>query len=219
MSDRTTVLLADDHVLVRQGIRQFLEDADDIEVVAEADDGEQALLLALQLRPQVVILDIRMPKLSGVEVTRRLKAQLPAASIVILTAYDDDPYVTALLQAGANGYVLKTATSDELVRAVRLVSEGKPALSPEIAHKVVQHLTGGGQPLEMKEPADPLTPREIEVLRLASRGLTKREIGQALNISHRTVQGHLASIYVKLGVSGRTEAATEALRLGWIVIE
>lgn len=219
MSDRTTVLLADDHVLVRQGIRQFLEDADDIEVVAEADDGEQALLLALQLRPQVVILDIRMPKLSGVEVTRRLKAQLPAASIVILTAYDDDPYVTALLQAGANGYVLKTATSDELVRAVRLVSEGKPALSPEIAHKVVQHLTGGGQPLEMKEPADPLTPREIEVLRLASRGLTNREIGQALNISHRTVQGHLASIYVKLGVSGRTEAATEALRLGWIVIE
>jgi DNA-binding NarL/FixJ family response regulator len=218
MDGKIRVLLADDHVLVRQGIRQFLEEPGEIQVVAEADNGAEALHLVETARPDVAVLDIHMPEMTGVEATRRIKARHPEVKILILTAYDDDPYVFALLQAGADGYVLKTARADELVRAVRDVHAGNAALSPEIAAKVVRQMsrqrpTGGG------EQGETLTGREIEVLRLAARGMTNREIGQALEISHRTVQGHLASIYGKLAVSSRTEAVTEALRRGWIVIE
>jgi len=212
------VLLADDHAVVRQGIRRFLEEAGDIEVVAEAGDGREALEKVREHRPDVAVLDIRMPEVTGVEATRRIKARFPEVRVLILTAYDDDPYIFALLQAGADGYVLKTASGDELVQAVRTVHEGKSALSPEVATKVVQQAVTG-KPGTAADQVEPLTPRELEVLRLAARGLTNRAIGHELGISHRTVQGHLASIYGKLGVSSRTEAVTEALRRGWIVIE
>jgi DNA-binding NarL/FixJ family response regulator len=211
-------LLADDHVLVRQGIRQFLEEESDIQVVAEADDGEQALQLIEQHQPDIAVLDVHMPEVTGVEATRRIKAHYPQVRVLILTAYDDDPYVFALLQAGADGYVLKTASADELVRAVRTVYEGQSALSPEIARKVVRQMTSG-KPAGAAEQVESLTERELDVLRLAAQGDTNRAIGSALGISHRTVQGHLASIYGKLGVNSRTEAVTEALRRGWIVIE
>lgn len=218
MADKIRVLLADDHILVRQGIRQFLEEAGDIEVIAEADNGREALRLVAKERPDIAVLDIRMPEITGVEATRRIKLEHPDVRVLILTAYDDDPYVFALLQAGADGYVLKTASADELVEAVRSLSAGDTALSPAIATKVVRQMAqqrpaGAGQQVEV------LTAREIEVLRSAARGMTNREIGQQLSISHRTVQGHLASIYGKLGVNSRTEAVTEALRRGWIVIE
>lgn len=217
MDDRIRVLLADDHVLVRQGIRQFLEDEDAIEVIAEANDGAEAIRLVEEHQPDVAVLDIRMPELTGVEATRRIKEHFPQVRVLILTAYDDDPYVFALLQAGADGYVLKTASAGELVRAVRTVYEGQSALSPEIASKVVRQMASG-RPAGASEQVESLTERELDVLRLAARGRTNRAIGSELGISHRTVQGHLASIYGKLDVNSRTEAVTEALRRGWIAI-
>ena len=218
MAREIRVLLADDHVLVRQGIRQFLEDEGSIQVVAEADDGVQALQLVEQVQPDVAVLDIRMPEMTGIEATRRIKAHFAQVKVLILTAYDDDPYVFALLQAGADGYVLKTASADELVRAVYAVYEGQSALSPEITAKVIRQMTSG-RPASAVKQVEVLTERELDVLRLAAKGMTNRAIGTELNISHRTVQGHLASIYGKLEVNSRTEAVTEALKRGWIVVE
>jgi DNA-binding NarL/FixJ family response regulator len=217
MTQRIRIVLADDHVMVRQGIRQFLEEAGDVEVVAEAGDGAEAVRAVEAHQPDVAVLDIRMPGVTGVEATRQIKARFPQVRVLVLTAYDDDPYVFALLQAGADGYVLKTASGDELVRAVRTVHGGRTALSPEIAAKVVRRATSG-RPEGAADQVEPLTDREIEVLRLAARGLTNRAIGHELGISHRTVQGHLANIYGKMGVNSRTEAVTEALRRGWIII-
>jgi DNA-binding NarL/FixJ family response regulator len=218
MGDEIRVLLADDHAVVRQGIRQFLEEAGDIAVVAEAGDGAEALRLVEAHRPEVAVLDVRMPEVTGVEATRRIKGRFPQVRVLVLTAYDDDPYVFALLQAGADGYVLKTASGDELVRAVRTVHTGETALSPEIAGKVVRQATRR-RPEGAADQVELLTDRELDVLRLAARGLTNRAIGHELGISHRTVQGHMANVYGKLGVNSRTEAVTEALRRGWIVIE
>ncbi len=218
MTDQIRVLLADDHVLVRQGIHQFLEEAAGIEVIAEADDGAEAIRLVKEHRPDVAVLDIRMPHVTGVEATRRIKQHHPEVRVLILTAYDDDPYVFALLQAGADGYVLKTAPADALIQAVRDVYAGAAALSPAIATKVVRQLSQQ-RPAGAADQVEPLTEREIEVLRLAAHGMTNREIGGELDISHRTVQGHLANVYGKLQVNSRTEAVTEALKRGWIVIE
>jgi DNA-binding NarL/FixJ family response regulator len=218
MSDKIRVLLADDHAVVRKGIREFLEESGDVEVIVEANDGAEALRLVEEHQPDVAVLDIRMPEVTGVEATRQIKNRFPQVRVLILTAYDDDPYVFALLQAGADGYVLKTASGDELVRAVHTVQRGESALSPEIASKVVRQAISG-RPERAADQVEPLTDRELDVLRLAARGLTNRAIGHDLGISHRTVQGHLASIYGKLGVNSRTEAVTEALRRGWIVVE
>lgn len=218
MPEQLSVLLADDHAVVRQGIRRFLEEDPAIDVVAEASDGAEAVRLVEEHRPDVAVLDIRMPEVTGVEATRRIKARFPETRVLVLTAYDDDPYVFALLEAGADGYVLKTASADQLVDAVRTVYRGESALSPEVASKVVRQATGR-RPASAADQIEPLTPREIDVLRLVARGMTNREVGQELDISHRTVQGHLASIYDKLDANSRTEAVTEALKRGWIVIE
>lgn len=212
------VILADDHAVVRKGIREFLEEEGDIVVVAEAADGSQAADLVAQHQPDVAVLDIQMPGVGGIEATRRIKADHPSVRVLILTAYDDDPYIFALLHAGASGYILKTAESAELVRAVRAVHRGESALDPAVAQKVVQQLTTG-RPLGAQASVEALTERELEVLRLAAKGQTNKAIGQSLDISDRTVQGHLANIYGKLNVSSRTEAVTEALKLGWIVFE
>ncbi len=220
LAERIRVVLADDHAVVRKGIREFLESEGDIEIVAEAADGAQAVAMVGQHRPDVAVLDIQMPHVTGIEATRRIKAEYPEVQVLILTAYDDDPYILALLQAGAGGYVLKTAGSEELVQAVRAVRRGELALDPVVAHKVVQHL-GTGRPARRQAQGSPesLTEREVAVLRLAARGLTNKAIGQTLGISDRTVQGHLANVYGKLDVASRTEAVTEALRQGWIGIE
>ncbi len=207
------VLLADDHAVVRRGIREFLETEGDVQVVAEASDGEEAKEATMRLQPDVAILDVRMPGATGIEVTRWLREQRSRVGVLILTAYDDDPFVLAALQAGANGYVLKTADAEELVSAVRAVAEGRSALDSTVAQQVIAHVAGGGRAPELVEP---LTPREQEVLQLAAAGLTNRAIGGRLGISDRTVQGHLANVYGKLQVSGRTEAVTKALQLGLI---
>ena len=207
------VLLADDHHIVRAGIRQLLESAGDLQVIAEAGDGEEAQLLIEKHKPDVAVLDIQMPKASGIEVTRWVRANLPAVGVLILTAYNDDPYVMAVLQAGANGYVLKTARADELIQSVRDVNEGKSALDPAVTLKLMSNLF---KRPDSKIAAEPLTDRELDVLRLAAKGYTNKSIGVQLGISDRTVQGHLAHIFGKMHATSRTEAVMRAVSLGWI---
>lgn len=209
---RIRILLADDHHMVRTGIRQLLESAGDLQVVAEAGDGEEAQALIQKHKPDVAVLDIQMPKASGIEVTRWVRAHLPAVGVLILTAYDDDPYVMAVLQAGANGYVLKTAEADELIQAVRDVDEGKSALDPAVTHKLMSNLFKHPE----KPAVKPLTDRELDVVRLAAKGYANKSIGVQLRISDRTVQGHLAHIFAKMQVTNRTEAVMRAVSLGWI---
>jgi len=210
--DKIRVLLADDHNMVRAGIRQLLEGAPDLQVVAEAGDGEEAQALIQRHKPDVAVLDIQMPKASGIEVTRWVRSTQAGVGVLILTAYDDDPYVMAVLQAGANGYVLKTAQADELIQAVRDVHEGKSALDPAITRKLMSAVF---RPQD-SAPVEALTDRELDVLRLAARGFTNKAIGVQLGISDRTVQGHLAHIFAKLQAASRTEAVMRAVSLGWI---
>ena len=205
------ILLADDHHIVRTGIRQLLESADDLQVIAEAGDGEEAQSLIEQHKPDVAVLDIQMPKASGIEVTRWVRSHLPEVGVLILTAYDDDPYVMAVLQAGANGYVLKTGQPDELIQAVRDVYEGKSALDPNITRKLMSNIFQ-----KPEKSVESLTDRELDVLRLAAKGFTNKAIGVQLSISDRTVQGHLAHIFAKLQANSRTEAVMRAVSLGWI---
>ncbi|GAB4535070.1 MAG: response regulator transcription factor [Anaerolineales bacterium] len=211
-SPRIRVLLADDHAVVRAGIRQFLEQSPDLEVVAEAGDGLEAQQLIANLRPDVAVLDIQMPGATGIEVTRWVRAHHRTIGVLILSAYDDDPYVMAVLQAGANGYVLKTAAPEDIIRAVHEVYEGKSALDPAITGKLMQRITGEHR----QSAAQPLTSREMEVLELVARGYTNKAIGVQLGISDRTVQGHLAHIFVKLQAASRTEAVMRAVSLGWL---
>lgn len=206
------VLLADDHSVVRAGIRQFLEHAGDIEVVAEAADGVDAERLIEQHHPDVAVLDIQMPRASGIDVARWVRANARTTGVLILTAYDDDPYVVAVLQAGANGYVLKTAAPAEIIHAVREVYAGKSVLDARVAHKLVTHISGERQGSEV----EPLTERELEVLLLVAKGYTNKAIGVQLGISDRTVQGHLARVFDKLQATSRTEAVMRAVSLGWI---
>jgi two-component system, NarL family, response regulator LiaR len=200
------VLVVDDHNVVRKGIRDLLSDEEDITVVGEARNGQEAVDLATALHPDVVVMDIAMPEMTGVEATRQLRVQAPRVRVLVLTAYEDDPFIYGLLDAGAAGYILKTAESREIVRAVRATAAGQSAIDPAVAPRLIARLTkpaAGG---------DTLTERELEVLRRAARGLTNKQIGADLNISDRTVQNHLANIYAKLGVTSRTEAVTAGLQ-------
>jgi len=206
------ILLADDHHIVRAGVRQLLESASDLQVIAEAGDGEEAQALIQKHKPDVAVLDVQMPKATGIEVTRWVRANMPEVGVLILTAYDDDPYVMAVLQAGANGYVLKTAQTEDLIQAVRDVNEGKSALDPAITRKLMSNLFKGTE----KKIVEPLTDRELDVLRLAAKGFTNKAIGVQLSISDRTVQGHLAHIFAKLQANSRTEAVMRGVSLGLI---
>lgn len=211
------VILADDHAVVRQGIRQFLElgGAQRITVVAEASDGEEAIRLIREHRPDVAVLDIQMPGQSGIDVTRAIRAERLPVGVLILTAFDDLPYVKAVLQAGANGYVLKNADAREIAEAVQAVYEGQSVLDPAVARKLMAQLTEPQYDTQNPE-VEALSERELEVLRLAAKGHTNKAIGAELSISDRTVQGHLAKIYAKLGAASRTEAVMRAVTLGWI---
>src|SRR5512133_929146 len=206
------VILADDHAVVRAGIRMFMERASDIEVVGEADDGEQAQAMIQQLHPDVAVLDIQMPKATGIDVTRWVRTNARDTGVLILTAYNDDPYIIAVLQAGANGYVLKTALPLEIIQAVRDVHEGKSAIQQAIAQKIVAFVTQQ----KNEPPVEGLTDREMEVILALAKGLTNKAIATQLNISDRTVQGHIAHIFNKMGVSNRTEAVMRAVAFGWV---
>lgn len=214
------LILADDHAVVRAGTRQLLERQEDLQIVGEASDGEEAVRLTHELRPDVVVMDVRMPKLSGVEATRRIKEERPDVRVLVLTAHDDDEYVFALLQSGADGYLLKTAEFEDLIKAIHTVVAGQSALAPEVAGKVVAHFTSGKSLPEVlantHDQYDGLTERELGILRLVGKGLSNKQIGQELYISDRTVQAHLSNIFSKLGVSSRTEAVMYAVRKNWI---
>ena len=206
------VILADDHALVRAGIRQFLEHSAEIEVIFEAKNGDEVLNYLAQVEGRktadVVVLDIKMPVKNGVETAAIIREKYPDLGILILSAFDDPPYIKAVLEAGAHGYMLKSTTPEQLVTAVQEIAHGRSMLSPAIASKLLGIV---GEPLDHH---DDLTGREIDVLHLLKEGKTNKEMGQVLNISSRTVQTHLANIYRKLKVSNRTEALSYATQAG-----
>jgi DNA-binding NarL/FixJ family response regulator len=202
------VLLADDHQIVRAGFRQFLEVAGDIQVIAEAGDGQEALRLIQSHRPDVAVVDIQMPHLTGIELTRQVRAQNLPVGMLVLTAYEEEPYVRAVLQAGANGYVLKTSDPQQIIDAVRSVYAGKQVIDALIARRMAERAETA------VNPADNLTERELEILALVGRGLTNKAIGAQLGISDRTVQNHLAHIFAKLEAESRTEAVMRGVSLG-----
>ncbi len=211
-------MLAEDHVLVRESLRQYLEKDPNLEVVGEAGDGEQMVALADELRPDLIIADIAMPKLNGIEAMKQIKAMNLAIPVLILTAYDLDQYIFPLLEAGAAGYLLKDISGQELVDSVYRVNRGDSVLHPTIMRKVMQRFrnTGDGQ----ENPSlELLTDREVEVLTLAARGKSNKEIAEELNVSVRTVEAHLGHIFNKLDVGSRTEAVILALRKGWVGLE
>lgn len=214
--DRIRILLADDHVMVREGTRQLLERQPDLAVIAEAGNGKEAVELVARERPDVAILDISMPVMNGIEATRGIKKIAPQTAVLVLTAYDDDEYVFAILEAGAAGYLLKNARGSEVIEAVRRVHQGESVLHPSIAQKVLRRIVRDGQPDGQEIP---LSEREQEVLTLAARGLSNREIATELVLSPRTIQSHMANIFGKLQVGSRIEAVMTALRHGWITLE
>ena len=213
------VLIADDHAVVREGTRRILEQEPDMEVVGEAGDGEEAVNLATSLKPDVAIIDIAMPKLDGIEATKRIKAAWPSINILILSAYDDDQFIFSLLEAGAAGYLLKSIRSRELIDAIRAVYSGESVLHPSIARKVLNRFVSASGKQEGQEPSGVLSDREMEVLKLAAKGLSNQDIAEKLYLSIRTVQGHLGHIFNKLQVGSRTEAVVRALKEGWVTLD
>lgn len=201
------VILAEDHKIVRQGTRLYLESMG-VEVVGEATNGREAVQMARELQPDVVIMDIHLPELTGVEATRRIRHDHADVRVLALTAYDEPAYVRALLDAGADGFILKTAELSELYRALSEVTAGRQAFDQAMLDRARKERD------EFPTQVEGLTDREIEVLSHASRGLTNKQIGSEMFISDRTVQGHLKNIYEKLGVATRTEAVTVALQHG-----
>ncbi|MFO7996802.1 MAG: response regulator transcription factor [Dehalococcoidia bacterium] len=216
---KITVLLADDHPLLRQGIRSQLERQRDIEVVAEAADGEEAVRLAAEFKPDVVVMDIGMPKLNGLEATRQLKAENPDIAVLVLTIYDDEEYILGLLEAGAAGYLLKTADPAEIVQDIRAVRYGECVLNPTVTRRLLtKALERRSKPIRL-DSLEELSYREVQVLELAAGGITNKQIADEMGISVRTVKGHLASIFAKMKVASRTEAVLTALKRGWILLE
>lgn len=217
--EKIKILIADDHAVVREGTRRILEQEQDLEVVAEAGDGDEAVRQATSFKPDVAIIDIAMPKLDGIEATKQIKALCPAVTVLILSAYDDDQFIFSLLEAGAAGYLLKSVRGRELVDAVRAVYAGESVLHPSVARKVLNRFMRiSGKPQE-KEPLEVLSEREMEVLRLVTKGLSNKDIAEELYLSTRTVQGHLGNIFNKLQVSSRTEALVRALKEGWVTLD
>lgn len=206
------VLLAEDHKMVRQGTRLYLESMG-VEVIGEATNGREAIELAQQLHPDVVIIDIHLPELTGVEATRRIRHDYPDIRILVLTAYNEPAYVHALLDAGADGFILKTAELSELFKALNEVAVGRKAFDADTLARAEKHITG------MSAQIEGLTDRELEVLAHTGSGKTNKEIGKLLYISDRTVQGHLKNIYQKFGVTTRTEAVAIGLQHGFIMLE
>lgn len=202
------VLLAEDHAVVREGTRQIVEADSAIEVVGEAADGAEVVALALRLRPDVVLLDVHMPVINGIEATRRIIANAPDARILILSAYDDEDYVSAALEAGASGYLLKSAHGYEVVAAIHAVAQGQVVMDARVARRALGRRDGPAA----EEP----TPRELDVLRLAARGLRTKDIAAELGTSPRTIEAHFTSIFNRFGVTTRTEAVMHAAARHWI---
>jgi len=211
------VLLADDHALVREGTRRLLEVESDLEVVAEAASGEEAIEAAMKFHPNIALMDIAMPGIGGIEATRTIKVHCPETAVLVLSAYDDEPYLLALLEAGAAGFLLKNVHGQELVNAIRAVARGESVLPLSLAEKVMKRLSSRSDLTQRS--VDLLSDREFDVLRLAARGLPNKEIARRMGLSIRTVHSHLANIFTKMQVGSRTEAVLLALRQGMISLQ
>jgi two-component system, NarL family, response regulator LiaR len=208
MADVISVLIADDHPFVRHGLRTYLETLDDLEVVGEASDGAAAVELAGQLLPEVVLMDLVMPELDGVEATRAIRAASPATKVIVLTSFDDDEKVFPAIKAGAAGYLLKDVHPAELAEAIRKASRGEALLAPSVAARLMQEVSGD------RPAATGLTERELEVLRLIARGMSNKLIARELVVSEKTVKTHVSNILAKLHLADRTQAALYAVREG-----
>ncbi len=211
------ILLVDDHALVREGTRRLLETENDVQVVAEASSGEEAIEVARSLQPDIAVMDIAMPGIGGIEATRAIKKYCPETAVLILSAYDDEPYLLALLDAGAAGFLLKNVHGQELIQAIRAVARGESLLQPSIAEKMMRRLSA--RPDTTLRSTSLLSEREFDVLRLAARGLPNKEIAARMSLSIRTVHSHLANIFMKMQVGSRTEAVLLALRQGMISLQ
>ena len=214
-----SIVLGEDHLITRQGIRRLLEDERGFTIIGEASNGEEAVELVSETKPDVVIMDIAMPKLNGIEATRQIKLTNPRTGVLILSAYDDDEYVFAMLKAGAAGYLLKSVSGDELVRAIKAIHNGEPVLDPVIAKKVMNYFKFQNKIPIADEDTEHLSNRELDIIKLAARGLTNKEIADNLHLSYRTVEGHMRDVFNKLGVGSRTEAVLFGLKKGWFTLE
>ena len=217
--NKIKVIIADDHILFREGTRNLIEQEQDIEVVGEASNGKEAIDLVTKLSPHVALMDIAMPEVNGIEATRQIKANQPSTAVLILTAYDNDQYILAILEAGAAGYLLKNVSGKELVNAIRAVYAGEAILHPTIAQKVFSRFGASGETSSVPAQAEELSEREMEILRLAARGMSNQDIAHKLFLSRRTVQAHLGNIFRKMDVGSRTEAVLLALRRGWLNLD
>ncbi|HYF75685.1 MAG TPA: response regulator transcription factor [Symbiobacteriaceae bacterium] len=211
------VLICDDHIMVRQGVRMVLQSEADIELVGEAGRGEEAVALAEQLKPEVVIMDLSLPDISGIEATKRIKAVLPNTRIIALTMHEEEPYVMEVLRAGAEAYIVKRSAASDLVNAMRQVMAGQAVLDPVVTKAVVTgYVSRPTPPTPDKETDSVLTPREREILILVAEGFTNAEIAKKLYISEKTVQTHRSNILDKLNIHDRTELVRYAIRHGLV---
>ena len=216
---KITILLAENHVVVRESIRQLLEREANFKVIGEAGDGDEAVRMAHELKPDVIIMDISMPKFNGIEATKQIKARQPSSTILILTAYDYEQYIFPLLEAGAAGYLLKDVGSRELIEAIRTVHRGEAVLHPAVARKVMERIRQPKTEPTGERVSDLLTERETVILKMAAGGMSNADIGKVLHLSVRTIESHLGSIFNKLGVGSRTEAVIKAMKKGWFTLQ
>ena len=215
MSERIRVLIADDHLIVREGLRLILETAEEFELIGEATDGAHAVQLTKEYKPDVVLMDLQMPRMDGLTAIEQIRAQQPEIAIVILTTYNEDERMIRGLRAGARGYLLKDTDRETLLHTLRAAARGETLLKPEIMARVLAHADSASPSARTPGSAE-LTERETQVLRLIVRGAQNKEIAVQLNITERTVKAHLASIFNRLGVNSRTEAAAVAVRMGLV---
>jgi len=216
---KITILLAEDHVVVRESIRQSLEREANFSVVGEAGDGEEAVQMAKQLKPDVIVMDISLPKLNGIEATKQIKVSQPSAIVLVLTAYDYEQYVFPLLEVGAAGYLLKDVSSRELISAINTVYRGEAVLHPAVARKVLERFRRTKVEGDRVHELELLTERETAVLKMAAKGMSNNDIAEELHLSVRTIESHLGGIFNKLAVGSRTEAVIEAMRKGLFTLE
>lgn len=231
-TSKTRIVILDDHRLFREGVKRILDMESDLEVVAEGDDGNEAIELVTKYQPDVVLMDINMPNINGIEATRKLISRVPDVKVIILSIHDDETYVTHAVQTGASGYLLKEMDADSLIKAVKVVAEGGAYLHPKVTGNLLSEFRrmktqpasvgGGGQVLrevEYRKPLHLLTRRECEVLQMLADGKSNRVIGEELFISEKTVKNHVSSILQKMSVNDRTQAVVEAIKNGWVIVE
>ena len=219
MPSKIRILIADDHPLLREALHQVFSSKKGMEVVGEASDGEEAINLASQLKPDIVVMDIMMPKVDGIEASRQIKKVAPNIAILILTAYDDDNYVLGLLEAGAAGYLLKSARGQDLIQAVRAIQAGESVLHPHIVEKLLKRAILRSAQTDDRKAGDLLSERETEMLELLATGMSNKEIAERLCLSLRTVKAHMSNIFTKMNVASRSEALVEGLKLGLVALE